>query len=58
MSLVTSAPTKTNLKITTAKTGPHFGDRAFKWLTLVMALSVFALIVLIGYELAQRRTAP
>jgi phosphate transport system permease protein len=34
------------------KTGPHFGDRAFQWLTLLMALSVFALIVLIGYELA------
>ncbi len=33
--------------------GPHFGDRAFKWLTLLMALSVFALIVLIGHELAQ-----
>jgi len=30
----------------------RFGDRAFKWLTLLMALSVFALIVLIGYELA------
>src|SRR6185295_8026101 len=29
----------------------HFGDRAFKWLTLVMALSVFALILLIGFEL-------
>ena len=28
------------------------GDRAFKWLTLLMALSVFVLIVLIGYELA------
>ena len=28
------------------------GDRLFKWLTLAMALSVFALIVLIGYELA------
>jgi len=27
------------------------GDRAFKWLTLLMALSVFALIVLIGIEL-------
>jgi phosphate transport system permease protein len=37
---------------TTAKTGPHLGDRAFQWLTLLMALSVFALIVLIGYELA------
>jgi phosphate transport system permease protein len=32
--------------------GSHFGDRAFKWLTLLMALSVFALIVLIGFELA------
>ena len=32
--------------------GSHFGDRAFKWLTLLMALTVFALIVLIGYELA------
>jgi phosphate transport system permease protein len=30
----------------------HFGDRAFKGLTLMMALSVFVLIVLIGYELA------
>jgi phosphate transport system permease protein len=29
-----------------------WGDRAFKWLTLVMALSVFVLIALIGYELA------
>ena len=32
--------------------GSHFGDRAFKWLTLFMALSVFVLIALIGYELA------
>jgi phosphate transport system permease protein len=35
----------------------HFGDRAFKGLTLVMALSVFVLIVLIGYELAQGSSA-
>ncbi len=35
-----------------ARGGSHFGDRAFKWLTLLMALSVFALIVLIGFELA------
>src|SRR3989442_8233553 len=28
-----------------------WGDPAFKWLTLVMALSVFVLILLIGYEL-------
>ena len=40
------------LKTTTAQTGSPFGDRAFQWLTLLMALSVFALIVLIGYELA------
>ena len=32
--------------------GRHFGDSAFKWLTLVMALSIFALIILIGFELA------
>jgi len=32
--------------------GPQFGDRIFKWLTLIMALSVFALIGLIGLELA------
>ena len=31
----------------------RFGDRAFQWLTLLMALSVFALIVLIGHELTQ-----
>jgi phosphate transport system permease protein len=31
----------------------RFGDRAFKGLTLVMALSVFVLIVLIGFELAR-----
>jgi len=30
----------------------RFGDRAFKWLTLLMALSVFVLIVLTGYQLA------
>ena len=29
----------------------QFGDRAFKWLTLLMALSIFVLIALIGYEL-------
>ncbi len=35
-----------------AKTVPsHFGDRAFHWLTLLMALSVFVLIILIGVEL-------
>ncbi|HEY9510048.1 MAG TPA: phosphate ABC transporter permease subunit PstC [Verrucomicrobiae bacterium] len=31
----------------------HWGDRAFKWLTLAMALFVFVLIALIGFELAQ-----
>lgn len=29
----------------------QFGDRAFKWLTRLMALSIFALIILIGFEL-------
>src|SRR5882757_6864996 len=34
-----------------ASGGLQFGDSAFKWLTLVMALAVFALVGLIGYEL-------
>ena len=29
----------------------QFGDPVFKWLTLLMALAIFALIALIGYEL-------
>ena len=29
------------------------GERAFEWLTLMMALSVFVLIAIIGYELAR-----
>src|SRR6184192_2578077 len=37
------------LGITTAD--GQFGDRVFKWLTLTMALVVFALIALIGVEL-------
>jgi len=32
--------------------GSRFGNRAFKWLTLLMALSIFVLIALIGFELA------
>src|SRR5580658_10094286 len=35
----------------------HFGDRAFKGLTLLMALSVLVLIVLIGYQLAHGAAA-
>lgn len=31
----------------------RWGDRAFKWLTLLMALTIFALIILIGFELAK-----
>src|SRR5260370_39218092 len=43
---------------TNALSGRHltqrrFGDPAFKWFTTLMALSVFVLIVLIGYKLAQ-----
>jgi len=42
------------MKTATARTrgGSHFGDRAFKWLTLFMALSIFVLVALIGFELA------
>ncbi|HEY2328494.1 MAG TPA: phosphate ABC transporter permease subunit PstC [Verrucomicrobiae bacterium] len=35
-----------------ARSGMQFGDSAFKWLTLLMALTVFGLIALIGCELA------
>ncbi|HEY5233946.1 MAG TPA: phosphate ABC transporter permease subunit PstC [Verrucomicrobiae bacterium] len=34
-----------------AQSSGQFGDRIFKWLTLLMALVVFILIGLIGYEL-------
>ena len=37
--------------ISRKRAASRFGDRAFKWLTLLMALAVFALIVLIGREL-------
>ena len=30
---------------------PHWGDRCFKWLTLAAALSIFVLVVLVGYQL-------
>lgn len=36
-----------------ARGGSHFGDYAFKWLTLFMALVIFALVVLIVRELTQ-----
>jgi phosphate transport system permease protein len=42
----------TNQKTPVMKNTGQFGDRAFKWLTLSMALSIFVLIALIGYELA------
>ena len=44
----------------TSKTTPdtrsaewHFGDRAFRWLTLAMALVIFVLVFLIGWELEE-----
>lgn len=41
---------ETNAKPVTSGVS-HFGDRTFQWLTSLMAFSVFALIVLIGFEL-------
>jgi len=29
----------------------RFGDKAFEWLTLVMALTVVVLVILLGWEL-------
>ena len=34
----------------------RFGDRAFEWLTLLMAFSIFVLIALIGFELFRGAT--
>jgi phosphate transport system permease protein len=34
------------------KSAGHFGDRAFHWLTLAMALTIFLFIAIIGFELA------
>lgn len=38
-------------KIKSSGAAGHFGDRAFKWLTLAMALTIFVLVLLIGFEL-------
>jgi phosphate transport system permease protein len=43
--------TATTVETMKARADGRFGDRAFKWLTLAMALTVFALIALIGCEL-------
>src|SRR6476469_1694722 len=34
----------------------HFGDRAFQWLTLAMALAVVVLVFLVGWQLARGST--
>ena len=39
--------------INTTHAVSHLGDRIFKWLTLLMALAIFVLIALIGFELAR-----
>src|SRR6266849_5483422 len=51
--MVTQPQTPARAWTTTSLVGGALGDRAFRWLTLGMALSVFVLIVLIGWELAQ-----
>lgn len=43
----------TNQATAAGKAESHWGDHAFKWLTLLMALSVFILIALIGDELVK-----
>ena len=37
----------------TSSAAGQFGDRAFHWLTLMMALAIFVLVLLIGWELVQ-----
>ena len=49
---MTAATATPSLRNTSTLARRPWGDRAFKWFTALMALSVFALIILIGYELA------
>jgi phosphate transport system permease protein len=50
--MTTEQPTVAGRTQLEAETGRTVGDPVFKWLTLAMAVSVFVLIGLIGYELA------
>jgi phosphate transport system permease protein len=48
-----SAPPTGALKKAHVPAASRLGDRAFEWLTLIMALSVFVLILVIGYVLTR-----
>ena len=52
MNAIEGTVTKATTGLTNGIAGvSRFGDRAFQWLTLLMAFSIFALITLIGIEL-------
>ncbi len=51
MAIVNESVATQSTVIAPTRKGSHFGDRAFKWLTLLMALTIFVLIALIGWEL-------
>ena len=48
-----SRKTKSVRRVQTGKPPSHFGDRAFEWLTLAMALAVVVLVFLVGWQLAR-----
>ncbi|MGI8438471.1 MAG: phosphate ABC transporter permease subunit PstC [Chthoniobacterales bacterium] len=50
MSPAAVAPTRPKLRLPPPS---RFGDRAFEWLTLGMALAVLLLVILVGWELAE-----
>ncbi len=53
MPLVVPAPAAPEVAVTQQMRPPsRFGDRAFEWLTLAMALAVVALVILVGWQLA------
>ncbi|MGI9087052.1 MAG: phosphate ABC transporter permease subunit PstC [Chthoniobacterales bacterium] len=52
MSPTTAAPTPMRA-VLKMKPPSRFGDRAFEWLTLAMALAVVALVFLVGWQLAR-----
>jgi phosphate transport system permease protein len=57
MNTAEAALTRTTSGINRGRAGAsRFGDRAFEWLTLLMAFSIFLLIALIGFELFRGAT--
>jgi len=54
MPIVAPIPAEEELRVTQAMPAPsRWGDKAFEWLTLAMALAVVLLVFLVGWQLAR-----